>query len=56
MYIGSIQYHQWRAQKYLESVSRAVIMIVISDLVMRVVEREPSGFRSTVKQPITMVC
>jgi len=31
--------------KYLESVSWSVIMIVISNLVMSVVEREPGGFR-----------
>ena len=30
-----------------------MIMIVISNLVMSIVEREPSGFRITVKQPIT---
>jgi len=30
-------------------------MIVISNLVMGIVEREPSGFRITVKQPITAV-
>ena len=36
-----------------------MIMIVISNLVMTIVEREPSGFRITVKvkhQPITTVC
>ena len=48
--------YQWRAQKYLEPVSWSVIMIVISNLVMSIVEREPSGFRITVKQPITTVC
>jgi len=31
----------------------AVIMIVISNLVMSIAEREPRGFRITVKQPIT---
>jgi len=45
---------QWRAQNYLESVSWSVIMIVMSNLVMGIVEREPSG--STVKQSITTVC
>ena len=44
---------QWRAQKYLESVSWSVIMIVISNLVMSIAEREPRGFRITVKQRIT---
>jgi len=39
---------QWRAQNYLESVSWAVIMIVISNLAMSIVEREPGGFRITV--------
>ena len=33
-----------------------VIMIMISNLVMSIVEREPNGFRITVKQPITTVC
>jgi len=45
-----------RAQNYLESVSWSVIMIVISNLVMSIVKREPSGFRITVKQPIATVC
>ena len=43
------------AQKYLESVSRSVRMIVITNLGMSIVEREPSGFRITVIQPITTV-
>ena len=30
--------------------SWSVIMVVISNLVMSIVEREPSGFRITVKQ------
>ena len=32
-----------RAQKYLESVSWSMIMIVISNLVISIEEREPSG-------------
>jgi len=44
----------WRAQKYLKSVSWSVI--VISNLVMSIVEKEPSGFRITVKQPVTAAC
>jgi len=47
-------YSQWRAQKYLESVSWSVIMIVKCNLVMSIVEREPNSFRITVKQPITI--
>jgi len=47
------------AQKYFESVSESVIIIVISNLLMNIVEREPSGFRITVtlslSQPITTV-
>ena len=30
-------------------------MIVISNLAMNIVEREPSGFRTPVKQPVTTV-
>ena len=44
------KHDQWQAQKYLESVSWSVIMIVMSNLVIRIVEREPNIFSIAVEQ------